>query len=114
MTTPRLAASVTVGALLRLATREGGFGAVLSKGDEQSGEILVLLAEKGQKTALLERVLQADGYYKWQAVDRQVIDNEEKFDAFLQRRRRFDPDLWLIELDIASVERFAAEMNAVS
>jgi hypothetical protein len=31
----------------------------------------------------------------------------------IARRRRFDPDLWLIELDIASAERFAAEMNSI-
>ncbi|MFX7883132.1 DUF1491 family protein, partial [Acinetobacter baumannii] len=28
---------------------------------------------------------------------------------YWQRRRRIDPDLWVIELDIASAERFAAE-----
>jgi hypothetical protein len=30
----------------------------------------------------------------------------------MQRRRRLDGDLWFVELDIAGVERFAAEMTA--
>ena len=28
---------------------------------------------------------------------------------YWQRRRRTDPDLWVVELDIAEAERFAAE-----
>ena len=37
--------------------------------------------------------------------------NEEEFERFLARRRKFDPDLWVLELDIASSQRFADEMN---
>jgi len=108
---PRLAASVLVGALLRRAQQEGGFGAVLAKGDEKAGEIIVILNERGRKAGLFERILQPDGAYNWQPIQSDIIDNEEKFSAFIERKRRFDPDLWLIELDIASAERFAAEMN---
>ena len=107
----RLAASVLVSALLRRADQEGGFGAVLARGDDQAGEILVILNERGRKTAIFERLLQPDGRYNWQAIDSQIIENDEKFSAFIERKRRFDPDLWLIELDVASAERFAAEMN---
>ena len=42
-----------------------------------------------------------------------TFENEEQFQRFLERRRKYDPDLWILELDIASAERFAAEMNAV-
>ncbi|QPQ54548.1 DUF1491 family protein [Allosphingosinicella flava] len=110
--TPRLASSVLVSALLRKAQDEGGFGAVLFKGDEKAGEIIVILNERGQKKGVFQRFLQADGLYSWQGMTGQVIENEGEFSKFIDRRRRFDPDLWLIELDIASAERFAAEMNA--
>jgi hypothetical protein len=106
----RLASSVLVGALLRRAEQEGGFGAVLAKGDPTAGAIAVILAEKGRKACFLERLLQPDGRYSWQSA-RQETENEEEFKSFLERRRRFDPDLWILELDIASAERFAAEMN---
>lgn len=106
----RLASSVLVSALLRRAQDEGGFGAVLAKGDPMAGAIAVILAEKGRKACFLERLLQADGRYSWQSA-RQEIENEEEFKTFLERRRKFDPDLWILELDIASAERFAAEMN---
>jgi hypothetical protein len=106
----RLASAVLVSALLRRAQDEGGFGAVLAKGDPTAGSIAVILAEKGRKACFLERLLQGDGRYSWQSA-RQEIENEEEFKSFLERRRRFDPDLWILELDIASAERFAAEMN---
>jgi len=109
--TARLASSVLVGALLRRAESEGGFGAVIARGDPTAGAIAVILAEKGRKACFLERLLQPDGRYAWQSA-RQEIENEEEFRKFLDRRRNFDPDLWILELDIASAERFAAEMNA--
>lgn len=108
----RLASSVLVSALLRRAQDEGGNGAVLSKGDASAGAIAVILAEKGRKACFLERLLQPDGRYLWDE-SRERLENEEEFRAFLERRKKYDPDLWILELDIASAERFAAEMNAV-
>ena len=107
----RLASSVLASALLRRAQQEGGFGAVLAKGDPTAGAIVVILAEKGRKACFLERLLQPDGSYSWQP-SRQEVENEQDFNSFLERRRKSDPDLWILELDIASAERFAAEMNA--
>lgn len=108
---PRIASSVLVGALIRHAESEGGFGAVVAKGDATAGAVAVILAEKGRKAFLLERALQADGSYAWKA-STQDIENEGEFQKSLDRKRRFDPDLWIVELDIASAERFAAGMNA--
>lgn len=107
----RLTSAVLVGALLRRAQAEGGFGAVLAKGDASAGAITLLLAERGRKVAVFERLLQPDGHYAWAAAHREVAD-EAALDGFLARRRAADPDLWIVELDVASAERFAAEMNA--
>jgi len=108
----RLATSVLVSGLIRRAESEGGFGAVLSKGDATAGSLLVILTEKGRNQRLLERILQPGGRYIWQDILSQDADREPDFRALLERRRSFDPDLWLIELDVASAERFAAEMNS--
>ncbi len=109
--TPRLASAVLVQALIRRAEAEGGFGAIVAKGDAAAGAVAVILRERGRPAALLERALQPGGDYAWQAISNQVIDNEQILSEIVARRRRFDPDLWVVELDIASVERFAAEMN---
>jgi hypothetical protein len=106
--TPRLASSVLAGALIRKAEGEGGFAAVLAKGDPTSGAILLILTERGANPRVLERLLKPDGSYSWA----QPIEESEEVPAFVARRRQFDPDLWLIELDVPSVERFTAGMTA--
>ena len=110
---PRLATSVLVSALLRRAEAEGGFGTVLAKGDATAGTVAVVLLERGANPRLFERLLQSDGRYGW-SESPAAQEGEEGVKALLERRRRFDPDLWILELDIASAERFAAEMNEVS
>ncbi|HEX8379939.1 MAG TPA: DUF1491 family protein [Allosphingosinicella sp.] len=110
---PRIAASVLASALIRKAEGEGGFGAVLAKGDATAGSILVILLEKGGNPRLFERLLNLGGRYRWQESGSQDIENLVDVPALIARKRRFDPDLWVLELDIPSAERFAAEMNAV-
>jgi hypothetical protein len=113
MMAARVAASVLAGALIRKAEGEGGFGAVLAKGDETAGTILVILLERGGNPRLFERLLKPDGAYAWQESGSHRIENPREVPDFIARRRRLDPDLWVLELDIASAERFAAEMNAL-
>ena len=110
---PRLTSAILVGALLRRAEAEGGFGAVLAKGDEIAGSIIVVLLEKGGNPRIFERVLQGDGEYGWAPSPTQPGVSGEEVPSFIARRRRFDPDSWFIELDVPSSERFADEMNAI-
>ena len=111
MTEPRLRSSIVVGALIRRAEAEGGFAAVLARGDSSAGSVLVVLAERGRKARIVERLLRADGTYSWQETGNRALDNSEDTEKFLARRRDFDPDMWILELDVPSAERFTAEMN---
>jgi hypothetical protein len=108
----RLTSQVLVSSLLRRAEAEGGFGAVLAKGDATAGTVMVVVAERGVRTLLLERLLQPDGNYAWQDNGR-AGEDDDAFRDLLARRRRGDPDLWLVELDVADAGRFAAAMNDV-
>ena len=108
----RIATSVLVSALLRRAQAEGGFGAVLAKGDPTAGAVAVILIERGTRKCMLERLLQPDGSYGWKD-SLGAGQNEEDMVKFLARRQRFDPDLWILELEVASAERFAAEMSGL-
>lgn len=110
--TARLAASVVATGLLRQAESEGGFGMVLQRGDAVSGAILVILLEKGGNPSVLERLIGSSGDYAWSESGPNDGANEQDRQKFLEKRRRIDPDLWILELDIPSRERFAAGMNA--
>ena len=108
----RLASSVLIGGLIRKAEAEGGFAAVLARGDSTAGAILVILTERGANPWILERILQPDGRYSWQPAG-QAFETPQEVPELIARRKRFDPDLWVLELDIPARERFAAEMNAL-
>lgn len=108
----RLPTSVIVQGLMRHADSQGGFAAVIARGDPQRGSILVILAEKGRKARIMERLLQPDGRYRWEDAIGLGGQNDEELEKFLARRQKYDSDLWILELDIASAERFAAEMNS--
>jgi hypothetical protein len=112
--TPRLTSRMIVDALLRLTAQDGGFGAILARGDDGAGAVLVMLAERGLVRILVERSFDyvADSY-RWQPAGPQDVESSATRETYIQRRRSQDPDLWLIELDVADAERFAAEMTAL-
>ena len=109
--TARLAAGVEAKALMRRIMADGGFATVLAKGDEERGSILLVIAEKGRHFSCLERQLQMDGAYQWARTGPGSESEMAEISQFLEKKRRGDPDLWLIELDIADGERFVAEMT---
>lgn len=92
--------------LIRRVAAAGGFAAVVQKGEREGGTLLVILAEKGANARLFERMPSATGHREWRLVRSQDIDNPSDFHDYLARRGRQDPDLWIVELDIANGERF--------
>ena len=107
--TPRLTSRMTIDALFRRVQAAGGFGAVLARGDETAGSILLICRERGVFHSLLERTADLDGGYRWTPCGPQDVESEVARDSYIERRRGQDRDLWLIELDIPQAERFAAE-----
>ncbi|MBV9841665.1 MAG: DUF1491 family protein [Sphingomonadaceae bacterium] len=110
--TPRLVSSLVVNALIRRVGAAGGIGTVVAKGDATAGALLLSCCERGVTRRLIERVLDLAGVYRWADVGPDLPNQEAVVSDYLTRRRRSDPDLWILELDIAGVERFAAEIVA--
>jgi hypothetical protein len=108
----RLASSLLVSALMRRTEVEGGNAVLLSRGDETAGGLLLLALEKGRITGLCEPILDSKSRYVLQSVGPQDIENIEEVNQYIEKRRRFDPDLWVIELDVPNAQRFAAETLA--
>lgn len=109
--TPRLATGLYVNALIRRVNQSGGMAMVLAKGDLTAGALILITREKGMYSGILERTLTPEGRYSWTPVFTQIIEDEAEISRFCERRRASDPDIWIVELDIADAARFAAEMD---
>ncbi|KQZ74036.1 hypothetical protein ASE06_17210 [Sphingopyxis sp. Root214] len=110
----RLKSRFLVDLLLRRTEAAGGFATVLAKGDDTSGIILVQCTERGRPGPLLERRFSAQGHYIWEAVGSNDPKDSESRANYQERRRKADPDLWLIELDIADAPQLVAEWAALT
>jgi hypothetical protein len=107
--TRRLPAHVEVASILRRAAAGGDFATILKKGDPDRGSLLIVVRSRGKHVAILERVLSFDGGYLWQVAGPAESADSAEVAGFLEKRARFDEDLWAIELDVADPERFIAE-----
>ncbi len=105
----RLTSRFLIDLLMRRTEAAVGFGAILASGDAQSGVILIQCRERGLAGALLERRFSMAGGYVWEDVGTAAGDGEATRTAYLDRRKKADPDLWIVELDIANAPRLVAE-----
>jgi hypothetical protein len=101
VTEARPAAGLLVSSLLRRIHSAGGNGAVLARGDPTAGAILLVLADRGAVRRIAERGLAPDGSYGWVTAGPRDIGDAEAVSDYITRRRRNDPDLWVVELDAA-------------
>lgn len=104
----RLPTHLLVSALVRRAGEEGGFATVLARGDRDSGAILLIRTTRGNPLSFLERGIGPDGKPQLLRAGPQAVVESQEADDYWRRRRARDPDLWVIELDVADSERFTA------
>lgn len=104
----RLPAHIEVNGLIRAVEAAGGFATVLARGERDGGTVLLVTLDRNQPATLYERMPRPDGSRPFLAAKRENPENRQEFADYLDRRRRQDPDLWLIELDIPQAERFIA------
>jgi hypothetical protein len=110
---PRFNAAVEASALLRKVSANGDFATILRPGDPERGSLLLVVSSRGHHVCCLQRQLElSSGNYVWNSVGPAESAGSAEIRDFLAAQARFDPDLWQIELDVASPERFIAETSA--
>ena len=93
----RLATGIWVSAYLTRLSLEGINAHVVKKGDPTAGAVAVKLAFMNGRASFFARGYGADGRRAWQAQAEDLPEAE--VDAALARQRRYDPDLWVIEVE---------------
>lgn len=103
-----LSTDVWVGALIRRAELEGAFAAVLRKGNPRAGAVLVKAVDRRAGTArLYAEATRGDGERVWMRPVRS--EAEADLDAYAERQARYDPDLWVVEIDDREGRHFLTE-----
>jgi len=98
MAEPRLKAGLWVKMALRMADRDGRPGAVLRKGDADSGGVLAVLRGR-EGLVVLSQVRAADGALAWMRGTGPAPVDQEAADTYIARQVRFDPDIWVVEFE---------------
>ena len=99
---PRLKSAIWVAAFVRRCFAGGLFAAVTKKGAEEAGAIFVVIDRLDGTVRLLGPApgasIDNDGQRRW-------LDESQGFKprgdtlAILERRKRGDPDLWIVEVE---------------
>ncbi len=98
----RVTSDLFVAAVLRRVFSAGGFAAIEKRGHEQAGAIFVIARERSGQAALYGPAAQTS-YDGDRPADRRFalyLDGEgSAIDARLAKERRFDPDIWIVEVE---------------
>ena len=92
-------------ALIRQVQGAGGFATVLHKGSAW-GSAMLIVHRHGARLLVLERMPSLGGGLACGLSWRVAAEGEQEVAAFIEKQRRFDADLWVIELDIVDPARF--------
>lgn len=79
---------------------------MLARGERDAGTLLLSLRDRQGRSTVYERMPQADGTRLWSIARTQDEADPAAFDAYLDRRKSQDPDVWIVELDVRDPERF--------
>lgn len=98
MSEPRLKSEIRVSAILRRAHAAGDFAVVVRRGDPDAGAIAVKVYLGDRKSRLYVQSRDETGNPVW----REPLEGaaaEDDVDNYLDKEKRFDSDLWIIEIE---------------
>ncbi len=98
MSQPRIKAGMWVSMTLRMGNADGRYGAVIRKGDPDAGGVLIVL-RNDKEVSVLSQLRPGEGELAWMRATRPAPVDDATADAYIARQVKFDPDLWVIELE---------------
>lgn len=101
----RVTSDLWVSALVRRIFSDGGFAAIQRRGAREAGAIFLIKRTRLGELELYSPAPQTS-YDEAKPDERQFVlvfrtEEEEKVDKHLEREMRFDPDVWVVEIETA-------------
>ncbi len=84
---------------MRRAQSAGAFAAVVAKGDPDFGDVVVKVNLLNGDARVYTTATTLEGGREWIEPLGEAASVETDADAFLNRRRNADPDVWIIEIE---------------
>jgi hypothetical protein len=105
---PRLKAGLYVRALIRRAEIEGASVYVVRHGAEEAGALLLKIARPGRMCTVLSQARRGEGELVWIKPLGETCD-EASATKYFEKQMRFDPDLWIVEIEDREARAFVDE-----
>ena len=105
---PRLKAGIFVRALIRRVQLEGASAFVIRSGAEDAGSIILKVAKLEGSVLVLNQARNARGELVWAQALGGWVD-EARAAQWCDKQVKFDPDLWIIEIEDREGRAFVDE-----
>jgi len=106
--TPRLKAGIFVRALIRRVEVNGASAFVVRSGSEEAGAIILKVSKLDGSVLVLNQARNAKGELVWaQALG--GWSEDARAAAWCDKQVRFDPDLWIVEIEDREGRAFVDE-----
>jgi hypothetical protein len=101
----RVTTDIWVSALVRRVFADGGFAAVAKRGATEAGAVFLITRSRFGEVSLFGPAMQTV-YETARPDERRFMEllsttDPAAVDARLEKERRFDPDIWIVELETA-------------
>ena len=106
---PRLKAEIWVKALIRRCEVSGAAAMVVRRGDATSGVVLVKVNRLDRTASVFAPVRMGGGSLVWMQATGPSPVPEPDADAYIERQRKFDPDIWVVEIEDRDGRHFLQE-----
>lgn len=106
---PRLKAGIWVRALIRRCASQTVPALVVRKGDESAGTVFVKVNRLNGRVDVFSPARKGDGRKVWMHALGPDPVPETDADAYLARQAKFDPDIWVVEIEDREGRHFLGE-----
>ncbi|HVZ68774.1 MAG TPA: DUF1491 family protein [Rhizomicrobium sp.] len=104
---PRLKAGIFVRALIRRAEVQGASAYVVKKGAEEAGAVFIKISRLDGTSDVLMQARRGEGDLVWMKT--LAAADEDTARAYFDKQRKFDPDLWIVEIEDKQGRAFVDE-----